>query len=71
MYTWGRKYLEASAHTRLNFSSTWMAALYFYMMAYGLPVNEDEWGADICSHPPFYCSILDVSTAFIFTTSYY
>ncbi len=23
------------------------AALYFYMMAYGLPVNEDEWGADI------------------------
>ena len=38
----------------------------FYMMAYGLLVNEDEWGADICSHPPFCCSILDVSTlAFI------
>ncbi len=31
-------------------------------MAYKLPVNEDEWGADICSHPPFYCSVLDVST---------
>ncbi len=27
---------------RLNFYSTWMAALYFYMMAYGLLVNEDE-----------------------------
>ncbi len=51
---------------RLNLSSTQRAALYFYMMAYGLPVNEDEWGVDICSHPPFYRSILDVSTlAFI------
>ena len=26
--------------------------LHFYMMAYGLPINEDEWGADICGHPP-------------------
>ncbi len=50
----------------LNFSSTSTAALCFHMMAYGLPVNEDERGADICSHPPFYCSVLDVSTlAFI------
>ncbi len=31
---------------RLNFS-TWTAVPYFYMMAYRLPVNEDEWGADI------------------------
>ncbi len=45
---------------RLNLSSTLTAALYFYTMAYGLQVNEDEWAADIC------CSILDVSTlAFI------
>ncbi len=51
---------------RLNVSSTQTVALYFYMMAYGLPVNEDEWGADICSHPPFYCCVPDVSTlAFI------
>ena len=56
---WGRL-------NRLNLSSTWTAALYFFMMTYRLPVNEDEWDADICSHPPFYCSILDVSTlAFI------
>ncbi len=38
---------------RLNLSSTWAAALYVYMLAYGLPVNEDEWGADICSQPLF------------------
>ncbi len=30
---------------RLDFSSTCMAALYFHMMAYRLPVNEDEWAA--------------------------
>ncbi len=29
--------------SRFNFSSTWTAALYFYMMAYRLSVNEDEW----------------------------
>ena len=46
----------------LNFFSTWTAALYFSMMAYGLPVNEDEWGADICIHQTFYWSILNVST---------
>ncbi len=33
--------------TRLNFFSTWTAARYFYMMAYRLPVKEDQWGADI------------------------
>ncbi len=27
--------------------------LLHYMMACGLPVSEDEWGADICSHPRF------------------
>ncbi len=27
---------------RLNLSSTWMAALFFYMMAYRLPVIEEE-----------------------------
>ncbi len=62
----GKPLLDAPPVTHLNFSSTWMAALYFCMMVYGLPVNEDEWGADICSHPPLYCSVLDVSTlAFI------
>ncbi len=38
---------------RLNFLSTWLAALYFYMMACRSPDNKDEWGADICSQPPF------------------
>ena len=36
------------------------------MMAYGLQINEDEWGVNICNHPRFYCSVLDVSAlAFI------
>ncbi len=35
-----------------------MAAQYSYRLVNRLTVNEEELGADTCSHPPFYTSFL-------------
>ena len=56
-------YEHLDTYTRLNLSSTWTAALYFYMTAYGLPVNEDEWGADICKNVTYFAIIYKEDSA--------